>query len=142
MAATGIPLPLVRANQLTLVLGVGLALVLRAPQLLWALVAVLAVGLLGGARWHPVFAVARLLLGRRLAGAPREDAAMQRFNQTLATVLLLLSQGAFALGWETVGWLLAAAVGLAALGALGGYCVGCALYLRLRYLRQRLVGQA
>lgn len=139
---TGIPLPLVRANQATIVTTVALALTLGQPGLLLFLWLVLLAGLLGGPRRHPVFLVARRLLGRRLEGAPQEDAQAQRFNQTLAVVMLGASLLAFALGWTTAGWLLAAAVGAAATGALLGFCIGCALYVRLRTWRLRLLGQA
>lgn len=137
-SARGIPLPLVRANQAVLVAGVALALLSRSPWPLAVLVALLVPGLCLGPRANPVFAAARRLLGRRLQGAPREDAQMQRFNQAIATTLLAGALAAFAAGRPVLGWALAAAVGLAAAGALLGFCVGCFLYLRLRALRARL----
>lgn len=136
-AERGIPLPLVRANQAVLAAGVALALLWRSAWPLVALLALLLPGLVLGPRAHPVFAVARRLAGRRLDGAPAEDAAMQRFNQRIAAGMLAASLAALALGWDAVGWLLAGMVGLAALGALAGFCVGCFLYLRLRALRAR-----
>lgn len=134
---TGIPRPLVRANQATLVAGVVLAAILRQPVVLAALLALMLAGLLLGPRRHPVFVAARLLLARRLAAAPGEDPAAQRFNQTIAVTLLAGAQLAFLLGWPAVGWILAGAVAGAATLALSGFCVGCWLYPRIRALRFR-----
>lgn len=136
-----IPRPLVRTQQATLVAGVLLAFTLQLPGLLAALFGLMLAGLLGGPRYNLIFALARPLWGSRLKQAFPEDAAAQRFNQTIAVSLLGLSLLAFyGLGLPVLGWTLAGLVAAAAGLALTGFCIGCVLYLRLRYWRGRLAG--
>lgn len=124
-----IPLPLVRANQWTLVLTVLVAAIARQPAILLLPWAITVAGLAGGPRWQPVFRIARRAFSRRLATAPREDAAMQRFNALLAGTLLTLAlAAAFLLRAAFVTWTCAGAVALAAFVATRGFCIGCALY--------------
>ncbi len=124
----GIPVPLVRANQIFLVVGLVLAVVLRQPLLVALELVVGAVALWGGPRLHPVFAVARPLFGSRLQLADREDARMQRFNQALAVAMLVLCSVAFLAGLHTVGYILAAVLAAVALAGAVGFCIGCRLY--------------
>lgn len=134
-----VPQPLVRAQQWTIVVSVILGLVLRQPLLTTALLVVLGAGLVLGSRGNLIHRVARVALGPRLAGAPGEDAAQQRFNQSIAVTLLALAQvGFYALHNAVLGWILAGAVAVAAGIALAGFCVGCFIYLQLRLLRYRL----
>ncbi len=143
VARAGIPLPLVRANQWTIVATVVAAALLRAPVLLllpW--VSALA-GLAGGPRWQPVFRLARRALAPRLVGAPREDAAVQRFNAILSATLLTVALAAFyLLRVPVLAWACAAAVAIAAFVATRGFCIGCALYGYLPVtIRRMLAGQ-
>lgn len=125
-----IPLPLVRANQWTLVITVAAAAAARQPALLLVPWAITMAGLAGGPRWQPVFRVARRTLPRqRLASAPREDAAMQRFNAIIAGAFLTLALVAFfLLRVPLLTWTFAGVVALAAFFATRGFCIGCALY--------------
>lgn len=124
----GIPVPLVRSNQLFLVIGLGLAIVLRQPWIVGLELATAIVALWGGPRWHPVFAVMRPLLGERLAHAEREDARMQRFNQTLAVGMLTLAILAFVSGFPLFGYILSGFLAAVALAGALGFCLGCYLY--------------
>lgn len=123
-----IPLPLVRSNQWTLVVTVLAAAAARQPALLLLPWGITVAGLAGGPRWQPVFRVARRAFWRRLADAPREDAATQRFNSLLAGVLLTVALVGSLLRLPAVTWVAAGAVALAAFVATRGFCVGCALY--------------
>ncbi len=129
MSARTIPVPLVRANQWTIVVAVLLAAATRDP--LWLLlpwVAALA-GLAGGPRWQPIFRVTRRALGPRLADAEREDAGAQRFNAILAWLLLSVALlSLLVLDTPSIGWTAAGAVALAAFSGARGFCIGCALY--------------
>lgn len=136
-----IPLPLVRFQQSTMIAVLALAYLLKQPWIVAGLFAVLAVGVIGGPKANVIFAVGRLLLKPLLTGASQEDAAAQRFNQILAlsmlgvsALLLLVFQS------ELWGWLFSGMVVAAASLALTGFCIGCVLYLRLRFVRQRLFG--
>ncbi len=125
----GIPLPLVRANQWTIVATVVAAAALRAPILLLLPWGSALAGLAGGPRWQPIFRVARRALAPRLASAPFEDAAVQRFNGILSATLLTLALVAFYfLRLPVLAWVCAGAVALAAFIATRGFCLGCALY--------------
>lgn len=134
---SGIPRPLVRANQLAIVAAVAAALGSGSAWPLALVLGALLTGFVLGPRFHPVFAAARLVLRDRLRGAPPEDAAAQRFNQALAMLLLGASLLARAAGQAGLAAFLALAVGAAALAALCGFCVGCWLYPRLRLAARR-----
>ena len=123
-----IPAPLVRANQAFLVGGVLLAAVLGQPLIIAAQLLVVLIGLRLGPRFHPVFAVARTIWGRRLERAPTEDARLQRFNLSLAGIMLTVATGLFAVGWPLAGWIVAFLLAAVATAGLAGFCLGCHLY--------------
>ncbi len=127
-ARSQIPLPLVRANQWTMVATVLAAAASRQPALLLLPWGITMAGLAGGPRWQPVFMLARRAFARRLAQAPREDAATQRFNALLAAALLTVALLAALLRVGAITWVAAGGVALAAVVATRGFCVGCALY--------------
>ena len=128
ISVKGVPVPLVRSNQLFIGIGLGLAVALRQPWLVGLELAVAVMALWGGPRLHPVFAVMRPLLGERLTHAEREDARMQRFNQTLAVGMLILATLAFVAGLHRVGYILAGLLAAVALAGALGFCLGCYLY--------------
>lgn len=131
-----VPRPLVRANQGTIVAVVALSALLRQPSLLGVLFVVLGAGLILGPGANLIMRVARPLLRGRLPGAVQEDAAQQRFNQTLACVLLGAALICFHLLHSALwGWLFAVMVGTAAGVALLGFCIGCWLHMRILVLR-------
>jgi len=75
------------------------------------------------------------VIWRRIArtlGLPKVEPEHEyppRFAQTLGSVALILSLGAFGLGATTIGWVLALAVAaLQTVLAVTGYCLGCRLY--------------
>ncbi len=83
-----------------------------------------------GLRWSIYGAIWRRLARRlSLAAVEPEHEYPPRFAQTLGSVALVLSLGAFALGAPLVGWALALAVAvLQGVLAVTGYCLGCRLY--------------
>lgn len=134
----GIPVPLVRANQAFIVATavISFALQFRSGALIG--LAVLALPLVFGPRAHLVFHVARPLLASRLPGAEREDAHVQRFNQTLAALFFGLgAAGLYVLdpvapGWgAALGWGALLAVATVAFIATRGFCLGCTIYYQL-----------
>lgn len=134
-----IPVPLVRANQYTLIGTVLLAFALQAPSLLAALALVFLIGVAGGPNRNVVFQVARPLLEARLNDALTDDADAQRFNQALAAGMLGASALLhYALGWTNAAWAVALAVAGVAFVATRGFCIGCVLYYRLPWLRALL----
>ncbi|GMX67066.1 hypothetical protein Elgi_63390 [Paenibacillus elgii] len=132
-----IPIPYVRANQAGIVLLVALAVALRQPALIAALWAVQVLGLWQGIRANLIVQLAAPLLRSRVTGARTESRELLRFNSAVTVLLLSLSLLAFWVnpgGW--LGYVLAGIVALAALAALGGFCLGCFLYYRFKRFRK------
>lgn len=136
-----IPLPIVKLNRWTLLLGVVAGLALQQPLFTTALFLVLLPAVVWGQRASLVFQLGRRLFAARTAVAEREDRRLMRFNNSIALTLLGLAQIAFATGNPAVGWSLAGMVAVAAGVALAGFCVGCFLYYQFRLQRYRLFGQ-
>lgn len=139
--ADGIPMPIVTLNRWILLIGVLLGLLLRAPLVTTALFLVLLPATLFGPAGSLIFRLGTVLFARQIPLAEREDARLQRFNNTIATTLLGLAQVAFLLGRPVLGWVFAGMVATAAGVAIAGFCVGCFLYYQFKLNRFRLLGR-
>ena len=135
-----VPLPIVRLNRWTLVVGILAGFVLQQPLVTAALFAMLLPAVLLGQRYSLIFQVGKRLFARQFATAEREDRRLQRFNNSIATILLGGAQVAFLLGAPVVGWALALMVAGAAAIALAGFCIGCFFYYQFKLQRYRLFG--
>jgi hypothetical protein len=62
---------------------------------------------------------------------------LQRFNNSIATLLLGAAQLVFLFQVSLVGWILSALVLTAASIALAGFCIGCFLYYQFNLQRFR-----
>ncbi len=81
--------------------------------------------------WAQVFA--RVVWPRLGAPGGLEDARPPRFAQFVGFVLTALALLSFILGFDAAGYgLTALALGVAALNALTGLCLGCKAYLMIR----------
>jgi hypothetical protein len=138
--ADGVPLPIVRLNRWTLLVGIVAGLLLRQPLFTTVLWLLLLPAVLGGQRWSPIFRLGSWLFARQIPTAEREDRRLMRFNNLIAFAMLGLAQVAFLLGAALVGWALALCVAGAAAVALAGFCIGCFLYYQFRLNRTRLFG--
>ncbi len=138
LCVDGIPMPIVRLNRITLVTGVAAAILLQAPWISTILFALILPAVLFGRRGSPIYQIGRRLLAKQIAGEEQEDQQLMRFNNSIAAVLLGGAQIAFLLGASTVGYILMGMVGLAALVALLGFCLGCFLYLQFKLNTRRL----
>lgn len=132
-----IPLPIVKLNRWTLLVGIVLGFVTRQPLVTSALLLILLTAVLFGPRWSLIAQVGQRLFVRGTA-TEYEDRRLMRFNNLIATLLLGLAQLAFVLGAPAIGWALALMVAAAAAIALAGFCVGCFLYYQLKLQRSRL----
>jgi len=106
------------------------AYVLNAPLLVGVALLSIGVSAAFGLRWS-IYGAAWRRIVRALSLPPTtpEHEYPPRFAQTLGSVVLIVSLGAFAAGAPAAGWLLAFAVaGLQTLLAVTGYCLGCRLY--------------
>lgn len=139
--ADGVPLPIVRLNRWTLLLGVVGGLLLNQPLVTTALFLLLLPAVLGGMRWSPIARLGRWLFARQIPTAEREDRRLMRFNNSIALLLLGAAQLAFLLNRPVLGWGLALVVALAASVALAGFCVGCFLYYQLKLQRYQWFGR-
>lgn len=150
MAATGeislqsscedIPMPVVKLNRWTLVVGILAGLAFRQPLATTALLLILLPAVVWGQRASLVFQMGKRLFARQNAVAEREDRRLMRFNNTIAVVFLAGAQLAFTTGHPVLGWSLSLAVVVAASVALAGFCVGCFLYYQFKLQRYRLFG--
>ena len=135
-----IPVPIVRLNRWMLVIGILGGLALQQPLATTLLFAILLPATVIGQRASLIFQVGKRLFARQLPTAEREDRRMQRFNNSIATILLGAAQIAFLAGAPVAGWVLALMVAAAAAIALAGFCIGCFLYYQFKLQRFRLFG--
>lgn len=139
-ACGDIPLPIVKLNRWTLVIGLLGAVVLQQPLITTCLFVVLLAAVLFGQRYSLIFQVGRRLFASQILLADREDRRLQRFNNAIAVVMLGGAQIAFLSGLPVLAWGLSLAVVAAAGVALAGFCVGCFLYYQFKLNRYRLLG--
>jgi hypothetical protein len=137
----GVPLPIVKLNRWTLVIGIGIGVVIQQPLVTTVLFFLLLPAVLFGQQWSLIAAIGRRLFARQIPTAEREDQGLMRFNNTIAVLLLGVAQLAFVIELPVVGWLLAMMVAGAASVALAGFCIGCFLYYQFKLHRYRLFGQ-
>ncbi len=126
-----------RFNQTLLVLTLPLAALLDLPWLVYALFLLLA------SQHTPLDLMVAL---KRLLRLPphvvEEDPRPHRFARFLGAVFLGLASLALLLGLKGVGYTLALLVALLAFINLAfGFCLGCFLYLHLRYARALFTGK-
>ncbi|MGE7609433.1 DUF4395 domain-containing protein [Peribacillus frigoritolerans] len=118
-----IPRPLVRTNQWVILLSVATALI---TGQIWILAIPLTAGLLGlFFNFNPVMRLAKLFLKKKPSDYIPEDHSQQQFNQAIAVACLGLGFTSFLLGWNVTGYIFTLMVGMAALIAILGFCIGC-----------------
>lgn len=130
------PLPMIKANQSGIVLFVTLALAAQQPWWIFALFLIQLTGLVFGPRANLFILLSRLTLtDERLKRSGTQASELARFNQTIAVALLGLSSVFHLAGWSLAGHIAAGMVGLAALAAVAGYCIGCTIYYQYKKWR-------
>lgn len=140
--ASLIPLPIVRLNRITILLGVILAYALHQPLITTALFIVVALAATFGRRASLIYQIGTRVLRPAVNRPDGEDARLMRFNNALAATFLGIAQIAFALHAPLVGWIFAGFTALAAAVALAGFCFGCFLFYQFKLNRYRLFGPA
>jgi len=138
-----IPMPIVKLNRWTLIVGILVGFVFQWPLVTTALFLILLPAVIWGQRGSLIFKTGKRLMAAGLLGSNEvegEDRRLMRFNNAIATTLLGLAQVAFILGVAPVGWVLSLVVVAAATAALMGFCLGCVLFYRFRIYRYRLFG--
>lgn len=136
-----IPLPLVKANQIGIVLFVLLSFVFQQPWFIYILFLIQVIPLLAGAKGNLFVQLAKAVIGReRLKKSEGQAEELARFNQSIAVILLGISAASYVLGWQVAAYAASAMVAVAAIVAVMGYCVGCTIYYqykRWKLLRSR-----
>jgi membrane associated rhomboid family serine protease len=139
-----IPMPIVKLNRWTLVIGILAGLALQWPLVTTALFLILLPAVIFGQRGSLIFKTGKRLMALGLLSSKAEedgeDRRLMRFNNSIAVTLLGLAQVAFLLGVPVAGWALSLLVVAAASAALMGFCLGCVLFYRFRIYRYRLFG--
>lgn len=139
MSEKFIPAYLVKFNQAVLVVGTGLALIFQQPLVLLALFILLVVPLLTGPRLNLIFMLGKWLLPRSLAEKSDQEAyELQRFNQSIATILLGIASTVLLISGHWSGWVFSTMVTIAAGIALAGFCIGCFIYFQWKQWQHKL----
>ncbi len=124
-----IPKPLVMANQWTIVLTVIIALLTQSAWILFIPLIANLSSLLTG--FHPILVLVKRLLAKPVNQYIQEDYAQLRFNQWLAVGFLFVASLSFLLNWTILFNIATLMVGIAALIAILGFCIGC--FVRFQY---------
>ncbi|WP_186670787.1 DUF4395 domain-containing protein [Sporosarcina sp. BP05] len=124
-----IPKPLVMANQWTIVLAVIIALLTQSAWILFIPLIANLLSLL--TEFHPILVLVKRLLAKPANQYIQEDYAQLRFNQWLAVGFLFVASLSFLLNWTLLFNIATLMVGIAALIAILGFCIGC--FVRFRY---------
>jgi len=133
----GIPLPIVTLNRIFLTFGVLFALISQQVWITTLLFVLLLPAVLFGKNYSPIYLLGSVLFKSIIKSAKYEDAALQRFNNTIAVTLLGISQIFFLFNQIIVGWIFASMVMIASGVALLGFCVGCFLYYQFKIQRYK-----
>ena len=124
-----IPKPLVLANQWTIVLSVIISLI---TQSAWILFIPLVSGLLSlFTGFNPVLALVKQFLSKSPDQYEQEDYDQLQFNQWMAVGFLLVATISFFMNWSVLFNIATVMVGIAALVAIMGFCIGC--FIRFQY---------
>lgn len=127
-----ISLTYVRINQWGIVITVFISVITQMPIFIFGLWMIQIIGLLAGMRGNLFIRLLRPFIKK--PNEQKEAVEMQRFNNTIAVVLLTLAVSCFALGWTIAGFVIAGIVSIAAFVAICGYCIGCTLFFQLKKL--------
>ena len=124
-----IPKPLVLANQWTIVMSVVLSLITQTAWILLIPLISCLLGLLVG--FNPVLAIVKQFLTKPANQYEQEDYEQLQFNQWLAIGFLVIACISFLMNWTVLFNIATIMVGIAALVAILGFCIGC--FIRFQY---------
>ncbi len=145
-----IPLTYVRVNQWGLVITILASIIFNVSFLIVALFFVQLIGLRFGLKYNLFIQFARLLQVDKLSSDKTESSELQKFNNSIAVILLGISSVFYLLSTLTSIWgegnssgilltskIAALMVACAAFLAICGYCIGCKIYYRYKKLTLR-----
>lgn len=124
-----IPKPLVLANQWTIVLSVVISLITQSAWILFIPLVSCLLSLFTG--FNPVLALVKQFLSKSPDQYEQEDYDQLQFNQWMAVGFLLVATISFFMSWSVLFNIATVMVGIAALVAIMGFCIGC--FIRFQY---------
>jgi hypothetical protein len=123
-----IPISYVKANQIGIVAFILLATIFMMPFFLILLWVIQISGAIFGTNLF--IQLAKTFV--KVEGKETQARELQRFNVTLGILFLTISLICFANHWVFAGYLFAWMLGIVALIALSGYCLGCTIYYQFK----------
>jgi hypothetical protein len=127
----GIPMPYIKANQIGIVALIVLATIFKMPFILILLWLIQITGVIFGSNLFIQLAKPFV----NLQGKETQAIELQRFNVTLGILFLTISLISFANNLIFMGYLFAWILGIVALIAICGYCLGCTIYYQYKHLK-------
>jgi hypothetical protein len=126
-----IPMAYVKANQFGIVVFILLATLIKMPFILVLLWVIQITGAIFGSNLFIQLAKSFV----KVEGKETQARELQRFNITLGILFLTISILSFANGWIFAGYLFSWILGVVALIALSGYCLGCTIYYQFKRIK-------
>lgn len=127
-----IPLSKVRSNQLGIVISIAIAIAFDIPWIIAALWLVQVLTLFFGAGAN-VFVNLLEPIAKAIYGTKKTEAEeLVKFNLGIGITFLTLSMICLSFQKFTAAYIVAGLMGLAALAALLGYCIGCTIYYQYK----------
>lgn len=130
-----IPKPLVLATQWTIVLSVVIALITQNAWILLLPLVSCLVSIFFG--FHPIMLIVKRFLKKPLNQYLQEDPAQLKFNQWMALSFLLIAVVSYVLDWKMLFNVASMMVGMAALVAILGFCIGCFIRFQFQQYQYR-----
>lgn len=127
-----IPLTKVRSNQIGIVIAIVIAIVFNYPWIFAVLWLIQVLTLLFGPGAN-VFVTLLEPVAKGIYGSKRTEAAeLVKFNLSIGVTFLTISMACLSLQWTLAANIIAGLMGVAALAALLGYCIGCTIYFQYK----------
>jgi len=132
-----IPIVKIRSNQFGIVITLALAIILNIPWLIAIVWLVQVLTRLLGSGANVFVILLEPILAPMYKNKGSEAVELQKFNLSLGIVFLSVSLICLSLQQEILAYLFAGLMGLAALSAILGYCIGCTLYYQYKRLKAK-----
>ncbi|MBU9722031.1 MULTISPECIES: DUF4395 domain-containing protein [Bacillaceae] len=129
----GIPVTLVKANQLMLVLLTLTSILFQNIYIVMFTFGLIVLSLIFGPRANVAMQIAKWVI-KDLKNDETEAVVLLRFNQIIASSLLFIAIITFLITQHWIAWVFVGMVTVAASIALAGFCIGCFLYYQYKRL--------
>jgi hypothetical protein len=127
-----IPMPYVKSNQIGIVVFILLSTLLQLPSLFLVLLWVIQIS---GAIFGSNLFIQLAKPFVKIEGKETQARELQRFNMALGILFLTISLLCFSNGWNIAGYIISWVLGIVALIAISGYCLGCTIYYQFKRIK-------